>query len=153
MIFIANLSTFRGFRSSLRGKKIPDTSHLLISWFTTSQCDLVNFTWKTVVLYCIVFSIYPPDSQESDRGAIHRAAITPTCFRRYRDIAVRLIFFLFVIEIRMTVIWYCLLNRQAGESIAKCLSQGHNNMTTPGFEPRPYRSKIARVTFSSNDNS
>jgi len=45
------------------------------------------------VLYSIVFSIYPPDLQESDGGAIHREAITPTCFRRYRDIAVRLIFF------------------------------------------------------------
>ena len=43
--------------------------------------------------FCIVFSIYPPDLQESDRGAMHREAITPTCFRRYRDIAVRLIFF------------------------------------------------------------
>ena len=99
---------------------------------------------KSIVLYCIVFSIYPPDLQESDRGAIHRAAITPTCFRRYRDIAVRLIFIL--IEIRMTVIWNCLLIRQAEEIIAKCLSQRHNNMTTAGFEPIPYRSKIARET-------
>ena len=51
--------------------------------------------WDDNTLFCIVFSIYPPDSQESDEGAIHRAAITPTCFRRYRDIAVRLIFFFF----------------------------------------------------------
>ena len=43
-------------------------------------------------LYCIVFSIDPPDSHESDRGAMHREAITPTCFRRYRDIAVRSFF-------------------------------------------------------------
>ena len=47
---------------------------------------------------------------------------------------------------KATVIWYCLLNRQAEESIAKCFSQGHNNMTTTGFEPKPYRSKIARET-------
>ena len=46
----------------------------------------------------------------------------------------------------MTVIWFCLLNRQAEEIIAKCLSQGHNNMTMAGFEPILYRSKIARVT-------
>ena len=77
------------------------------------------------VLYSIVFSIYPPDLQESDRGAIHREAITPTCFRRFRYIAVGLIFF-FLIEICMTVIWYCLLNRQAEKSIANCLSQGKN---------------------------
>ena len=43
----------------------------------------------------------------------------------------------------MTVILNCLLNRQAEEIIAKCLSQGHNKMTSAGFEPRPYRSKIA----------
>jgi len=46
----------------------------------------------------------------------------------------------------MTVIWNCLLIRQAEEIIAKCLSQGHNNMTTARSEPRPYRSKIARET-------
>ena len=46
----------------------------------------------------------------------------------------------------MTVIWYCLLNRQAEEIIAKCLSYGHTNMTTTGFEPKPYQSKITRVT-------
>ena len=34
----------------------------------------------------------------------------------------------------MTVIWYYLLNRQAEESIAKCLSYGHNNMTTAGSD-------------------
>ena len=51
--------------------------------------------WPTrpTILHCIAFSIYLPDSKESDRGAIHRKAITPTCFQRYRDIAVRLIFF------------------------------------------------------------
>ena len=49
----------------------------------------------------------------------------------------------------MTVIWYCLLNRQAEENIAKCLLQGHNNMTTAEFEPRPYRSKVACVTARS----
>ena len=87
-----------------------------------------SFNWllrENIVLYCIVFSIYPPDSEESEGGAMHREAITPTCFRRYRDIAVRLIFFFFffLIEIRMIVIWNCLLIRQAEEIIAKCLSQ------------------------------
>ena len=52
------------------------------SQYLTSKLFLV------VVLYCIVFSIYPADLQESDGGAIHREAITPTCFRRYRDIAI-----------------------------------------------------------------
>ena len=42
--------------------------------------------------FCIVFFIYPPDSQESDRGTMHREAITLTYFRRYQDIAVRSIF-------------------------------------------------------------
>ena len=72
----------------------------------------------------VVFSTYLPDMQESDRSAMHREAINPTCFRRYRGIAVRLIFFIiiiifFLIEIRMTVIWNCLLIRQAEEIIAK----------------------------------
>ena len=49
-------------------------------------------------------------------------------------------------EVGATSNWNCLLIRQAEEIIAKCLSQGHNNMTTAGFKPRPYRSKIARVT-------
>ena len=53
-------------------------------------------------LYCVVFFIYPPDLQESDGGAIHRAANTPTCFRRYRDIAVQLI-----------LIFYLFFNRDA----------------------------------------
>ena len=42
----------------------------------------------------MVFSFYPPDSQESDGGAILREAITSTCFWRYRDIAVLLILFI-----------------------------------------------------------
>ena len=48
---------------------------------------------------------YPSDSQESDGCAIRREAITPTCFRRYRDIAVRLIF-LFKQRYWMTLILY-----------------------------------------------
>ena len=41
----------------------------------------------------------------------------------------------------MTVIWNCLLNRQAEKSIAKSLSQEHKNMITAGCKPRPYRPK------------
>ena len=46
----------------------------------------------SIVLLCIVFFIYPLDLQESDEGAIHKEAITSTCFQRYRDIAVRFFF-------------------------------------------------------------
>ena len=38
--------------------------------------------------------IYPPDWQESVGGATHRLVITPICFQKYQDIAVRLEFFI-----------------------------------------------------------
>ena len=133
-------------------QRLIQTVTLCHLWFLVYRKNFLVPFICCIVLYCIVFSIYPPDLQESDRGAIHREAITPTCFRRYRDIAVRLIFFFFfLIEWRMTVIWNCLLIRQAEKIIAKCLSQRHNNMTTAGFEPRPYRSKTVRVTINIDD--
>ena len=42
-----------------------------------------------IVMHCILHL------SSCDRSAIHREAITPTCFRRYRDIAVWLILFIF----------------------------------------------------------
>ena len=36
--------------------------------------------------------IYPPDSQESDEGTMHRTSNYPTCFRKCQDIAIRLKF-------------------------------------------------------------
>ena len=46
--------------------------------------------------------------------------ITPTCYRRCQDIAVRLYF-----NRDMTVIGTACQDHQAGESFVKCLSQAH----------------------------
>ena len=40
-------------------------------------------------IFFILLYIYPPDSQESDGGAIHRVSNYPDYFRRCQDIAVR----------------------------------------------------------------
>ena len=50
---------------------------------------MFNAFKKTIFIFFYLY-IYPPDSQESDGGATHRVAITPTCFRRCQDIAVGL---------------------------------------------------------------
>ena len=52
--------------------------------------NFVGTRYNQTILYCILY--YSPESQESDGVAIHREAITPTYFQRYRDIAVQLFF-------------------------------------------------------------
>ena len=44
----------------------------------------------------ILLYIYPPNSQESDGGAIHRVSNYPDLLPEMRDFAVRLKFFYFV---------------------------------------------------------
>ena len=53
-------------------------------------------------MWCyIVFFIHPPNRKATE--AIHRAAITPTCFRRYRDIAVQFLFLLYDCNLELLV--------------------------------------------------
>ena len=81
--------------------------------------------------------IYPPNSQESDRGAIHRASNYPVVLPEYAKIAVCLKFFLFISfkEILMKFKTAC-QDRQAKENAIKFLSQGHNRKARVGFKPR-----------------
>ena len=43
-----------------------------------------------IFIYLFYLYIYPPDSQESDGGAIHRVSNYPDLLSEIRDIAVRL---------------------------------------------------------------
>ena len=68
--------------------------------------------------------------------------MTSICLRRCQDIAVCLkffsLFFSFIeIGIKFRTAYQ---DHQAGESVVKCLSQGHNRIALVGFEPRPCQS-------------
>ena len=103
-------------------------------------------------LFSFYFYIYPPDSQESDGGVIHRAGNYPglisempryCCpvetfycgYQFYRD------------TMRLKCRTAC-QDHQAEESAVKCLSQAHSRMARVGFEPRPSRSQSQRSNHS-----
>ena len=81
----------------------------------------------TISFFSFYLYIFPPDSQNTDRGAMHRASNYPAQLQDR--------FYTFI-EMLLKFRTAC-QDHQAGESVVKCLSQGHNRMERVGFEPRP----------------
>ena len=85
-----------------------------------SQFFLFFYFYVGLYLY-----IYPPDSQESDRGAIHRVS-------NYLDLLPEIPRYCSPLEIFNRDMTVC-QDHQAGKSAVKCLSQGHNRMARVGL--------------------
>ena len=88
----------------------------------------MNLVFCTKVLNILIYLnlyIYPPDSQESDGGAVHRVSNSPDLFLEMPRYCcpVEIVFWSFnFIEIKLKFRTAC-QDRQAEESAVKCLSQ------------------------------
>ena len=86
----------------------------------------------------MTFTKYPPDSQESDGGAIHKASHCPDLLSEIQSIAVQLKIFIlgFSVFIKISLKFRSACqDQQAGKSVVKCLFLGYNKVARVGFEP------------------
>ena len=118
-------------------------NYSLLTSFGTLRKAYSFFIFYYFIFY-IYLHIYPPDSQESAVGAIHRVS-------NYPDLLPEMPKYCCLLEISIAIrlkFRTIFQDRQAEESAVKCLSQGHNRMARVGFEPRPCQSRSQRFNHS-----
>ena len=110
--------------------------------FTQKNHSLNNLDIKTFIylfIYFIYLYIYPPDTQESDRGPDTYEKQLPRPASRDAKILLRCPVETFILDFYfyrdMTETQSCL---HRPPSSIKGLSRGHNRMARIGFEPRAY---------------